>query len=233
MRKLSKVRILLPALITNKEQEAATERCMKSLENQITGRCVKITLDTDKYDKAVAGVWNKFFDTWRGQEYDYLVITANDTEADPLAIEFMAKCLEDNPSAGMVTGKVCREIEEFKKGFGQQEYTQKLTAKEIDPACFMLRKNVMEKVGRIDEYFPREFVERDLIYRIKLAGWKVIQPDVVLWYHPPYSMTIGNDMTRLDMAFKRYVYKWGGDADKEVYTHPLNDFNLNFTYCIE
>jgi hypothetical protein len=116
---------------------------------------------------------------------------------------------------------------------GKQEYTTKLTHdtidKRIDPATFLLRKGVIEKVGRIDEFFPVEFVERDYMYRMKLAGYDCIQPDVVTWYHPPYSGTVGNDLRRYDQAFKRYVLKWGDDP--EVYQFPFNDPSLDFTYC--
>ena len=159
------------------------------------------------------------------------MITANDTQADLGAIDYMVRCAEEH-DAGMVTGKVVRDLDEFKKGYGR-EYTSELTTGLIDPACFVLKKGVIEKVGRIDEAFKIEFVERDYIYRMKLAGYKVIQPDVVLWYHPPRSGTVGNDEERLRQAFRKYYAKWGGDANSEVFRYPMNDMSKDFTSTIK
>lgn len=222
------IQVLLPALITTKEQEEMTKRAQKSIVS--FDHCVKVTVDTEKYDSAVAGVWNNFLDQWRGKDYDYLIITANDVEFDPLAIDYNARFLEENPDVGISTFKVERDYDLFLEGFGQQEYTDKRTTdRRIDPAAFIIRKGVIEKVGRIDEEFPREFVERDYIHRVELAGFVVTQPDIVLNYHPPYAGTIGNDPERLQRALRKYVLKWGGD--KEVYTHPYNDLSLDYTYC--
>lgn len=225
------VQILLPALIENEEQEKMTKRCKKSLIS--FDQCVKLTVDKKKYPAAVAGVWNTFLDKWRGKDYDYLMITANDTEADPHAIDYMVRCAEENSQAGIITGHVTRDYDDFKKNYGQYEYTSSLTvgAENIDPACFLIRKGLIEKLGRIDEEFPCEFVERDYIYRAKLAGYDVIEPAINLWYHPPYAGTIGNDSKRLQRALRKYMSKWGGDANKESYLFPYNDARLDFTYC--
>ena len=224
-----KIKLLLPALLTNKKQEVMTEECRSSLVS--IDHCLDITDDHEPYDKRVAGVWNNFLDKWRGKKYDYLFIVANDTIADPNAIDYMIRCLEDNPEAGMVTGKVTREIVEFRKNEGTYKYTSNLTTGLIDPACFVFKKGVIEKIGRIDEEFPVEFVERDYIYRLRLAGYKVIQPDITLWYHPPFAGTIGNDDNRLRFYLRKYIAKWGGDANMEEYKFPYNDASLDYTHC--
>ncbi len=222
------VQVLLPALLDTKKQGKMTEDCKKSLIS--VDNCIKVTLDTKKYKTAVAGVWNHFLDTWRGKSYNYLMIVANDTQADVHAIDYMVKAMEENPDAGMITGKVTRDMKEFKKGYGQSKYEGRLDQGLLDPACFVLRKGVIETVGRIDEYFPREFVERDYIYRMKLAEYDIIQLENILWYHPPYAGTIGNDHERLQIALRKYQNKWGGDANYETFTHPFQDLSLNFTY---
>lgn len=223
------IKILLPALITNKKQKKMTDDCRSSLISKENN--IEIFEDNEKYETRVAGVWNNFLDKWRGKEYDYLMIVANDTVADKNAIDYMVRFAEDNPNSGMVTGKVIKDIKEFRKLDGKSEYINKQTVGLIDPACFILRKGVIEKVGRIDEQFPVEFVERDYIYRIKLAGMDVIQPDIILWYHPPFAGTIGNDDARLRFYLRRYISKWGGDANYEKFSFPYNDMNLDYTYC--
>lgn len=226
------IKLLLPSLITNEDQEMMTVQCRQSLicARDVSKHNIEIIEDQKPYKAKVAGVWNNFLDEWRGKDYDYLMITANDTQADLAAIDYMVRCAEEH-NAGMVTGKVVRDLEEFKKGYGKQEYTSELTTGLIDPACFVLKKGVIEKVGRIDEEWPGSFVERDYIYRMKLAGYTIIQPDVVLWYHPPYSGTLGNDQAEMMHALRKYCAKWGGDADREIFRYPYQNMNLDYTYC--
>jgi hypothetical protein len=225
---LIKVKALLPYFITTPEQKLMTDRARMSLMSFEC--CLKITEDGKKYDSKVAGVWNAFFREWVGKEYDYLLITANDVEHDPKMVDFMVRCAEKNPMS-IVSCKCIRDYQEFRGGYGQQEYTDDLTThKPKDPATFLMPKGVIETIGFADEQFPGPFIERDLLYRAKLAGYTWIQPDIVLEYHPPYSGTLGNDTMECERAFQRYVMKWGGDADAERYRHPYNDLTLPISY---
>jgi len=207
-----------------------TDKSRKSLMS--FEHCLKVYEDGRRYETKVAGVWNHFFRQWMGKEYDYLLITANDVEHDPMMVDFLVRCAEENPKGGAISCKVTRDYEGFKKNFGQRSYTERLTThKPKDPATFLLRKGVLEAVGYADEQFPCEFVERDFLYRARVCGFEWIQPDMELEYHPPYSGTIGNDAERLDRAYKRYIQKWGGDANEEKFLHPYNDLTLPITYC--
>jgi hypothetical protein len=221
------IELLLPALLETEELKKMTQKCKESLVSEKYK--INIHMDIKRYPDRVAGAWNNFFDKWRGKDYDYLFVVGNDTIADPKAIDYMIKCLEENPKAGVVCGKVERDLVKFKEGEGKQEYTSDLTTSTKDPACFVIRKGIIEKVGRCDAYFPIEFVERDYLYRLELAGWSWIQPDIVLWYHPPRAATNGNDPHRFEQARRKYWGKWGGDP--EVYVFPFNDPSLDFTYC--
>ena len=224
------IKILLPALITNEEQKLMTDKCRKSLVS--FEHCIQIIEDNNKYKFSVAEVWETFFSNFRGKEYDYLMVVANDTEMDCQAIDFGIRCLEENPEAGVITFKVERDHDKYIKGYGQGIYDGKLSRnyKELDPACFILKKSVIEKVGKMDFTFPCEFCERDYWYRCKLAGLDWIQLDQILCYHPSIAGTIGNSQERLQRALRKYTLKWGGDAGQEKYTHPYQDLNLDYTY---
>lgn len=227
--KSCKIHVLLPALIESENQKLMTQRCRKSLIS--LNYCLDIIEDNNKYKFAVAEVWETFFSNFRGKKYDYLMIVANDTEMDCQAIDFGIRCLKEHPEAGVITFKVERDHDKYVKGYGQGIYDGKLsrTYRELDPACFILRKGVIEKVGEIDFQFPCEFVERDYWHRCRLAGFNWIQLDQVLCYHPPVAGTIGNSIERLKKALRRYTLKWGGDAGLEKFTHPYNNFNLDYT----
>ena len=229
MDKLTCVKVLLPALISNEEQKAMTDRCRKSLIS--LDHCIQIIEDNNKYMYSVAEAWETFFSNFRFKKYDYLMITANDTEMDCNAIDYGIKYLESH-SAGVITFKVTRDHDDFKKNYGKIRYDGKLSRNysELDPACFILKKGVIEKVGRMDFTFPCEFCDRDYWYRSRLAGFEWVQLDEVLCYHPPFAGTIGNSDERLEKALRKYVVKWGGDAGQEVYKHPYNNLSNDYTF---
>jgi len=226
------IKALLPALITTKEQEEMTKRSLETLISE--DHDLEVFVDKKKYEARIAGVWNAFLDTWRGKEYDYLVITANDIYHDPKCIDFLVRLAEEHPEAGMVSGKVERDLDKFNDDFGKRTYAERLTVGfPKDPATMLFRKGVIEKVGRIDELFPLEFVERDYLYRMQLAGYQWLQSVEVLVYHPPFAGTIGNDQERLHKAFLKYQMKWGGDANSESFRYPWNDMNKDYKSCFK
>lgn len=225
------VPVLLPALVETEEQEKMTTECRQSLVS--FKHCIKVIEDRRRYETAVAGVWDNFIqEQLKNDDWDYILITANDTIADPNAIDYMVRFADENPKVGMVTGKVERNLEIFRSNFGSYEYTSNRSPRyqDLDPACFILRRQAIKQIGHIDQEFPREFVERDLIRRLNWAGWEVAQPDIVLWHHPPYAGTIGNDGARLQRALVKYIRKHGGDAGQEQYLYPYNDIGLDYTF---
>lgn len=231
MNKCIKIKGLLPALVETKEQLEMAELARKSFVSVDPNICFKVQEDNKRYKARVAGVWNAFLDEWRGKEYDYLLIGCDDGQFDINCVDFMVKYSIETDTP-IVSAKCIRDLEEFKKGFGQREYTTMNTVTEKkDPAIFLMKKGVIETVGRMDETFPMEFVERDWLYRCKLAGFEWGQPDVVLMYHPPYAGTNGNAPQQLQRALMKYILKWGGDADQEKFIFPYNNLALDYTYA--
>lgn len=65
------------------------------------------------------------------------------------------------------------------KSFGRWRmgYFDHQSPKEVDQlmgACIVVRRDVLERVGLLDERFPLFFNEVDWCYRIKHAGWKIM-----------------------------------------------------------
>jgi GT2 family glycosyltransferase len=176
----------------------------------------------------LAQKWNEWLDSYRGTYYDYLFVTANDVEHKEQSIDYLVDFAQQN-NIDVVSGSLGRNYEHFSE-IDDIVFSTDI-ADRMDTPAFLIKKGVIEKVGRVDEYFPLEFVERDYFYRAELAGFKVAGAKMKLHYHPDESVTVGYNNERFQKAFDRYVQKWGGDALKEQFTYPFNDMSLDFTYC--
>lgn len=228
------VRILLTSVIFDKQQEASTKECFESISSD--KYILDIHLDSRVHKLAVAEKWNEFFDWWRGKEYDYLVVMANDTLARAESIDYLVQCLEDNPRVGLLNGRMNRDRIAFlnkKIGYSSKvEYGIK-----GDTSNFIVRKGLIETIGRIDDWFPYEYVERDYLYRCELAGSAYgvegMAPactEMELFWHPTSSGTRQN-RRGLQEPRIRYCKKWGDLDLIENFKHPFNDDDFDFTYC--
>jgi len=66
-------------------------------------------------------------------------------------------------------------------------------------ACFLVKKEVLEKVGPFDERFYCYFEESDLCWRIWLNGWQIVFEPESLIYHEAGGM-----LSRRNKAFRNY-----------------------------
>src|SRR5258706_15397488 len=99
-----KVPILITALALDEEDVDLTVKCYNSFMNYKTSFIKDITVDPYLHGKGLAltAKWNEFLARWRGKDYDYLMLCANDTEAHPDALEYMIRWMEDNKDIGIM-----------------------------------------------------------------------------------------------------------------------------------
>lgn len=75
----------------------------------------------------------------------------------------------------------------------------------------MFRKKALEETGHFDERFPIFFNEVDLLWRLRLAGWKILYSPTVKLYHLGGAST---RQVRKKMIWEshksliRFYYKW-------------------------
>lgn len=227
--KKTKIYLLYPNLIKDK---GLAKKSMDSVKLMMKNSKYDIEFieDGKKYEKAVAGAWNSLLKQVVGKDYDYLFILCNDGVFHKDILRYMVN-FQINTGFDIVTAKCERDWDKWSQ-IAKVELKDTIIRTETekkDPAIMMFRKGVLEKVGLADETFPREFVERDLLYRCRLAGFAWGQPNDVAMFHPPVSTTIGNDNKRLQRALWKYVLKWGGDADQERFYFPYNDINFDYS----
>ena len=218
--------VLVTSLIYNKEQEQFTTRCLASLSSQ--NHLLDIRLDSRNCPGKLTQKWNDFCDEFRGTEYDYLVIIANDTLGREETFDHMVRFMEENQEVGIGEVKLNRNLESFLKA--PVRYDPSYSVQITDTSNFIIRRGVIEKIGRFNEArFPFAFNERDYIYRAKLANVKVATIEMELFYHPEVSLTLEN---RGDFYSYRqlYIQLWGGDWQDEVYATPFNSPDLDYTF---
>lgn len=74
-------------------------------------------------------------------------------------------------------------------------------------ACFLIRSEVLKKVGLFDEKYFLYMEDVDLSERIKKAGWKVIYiPTAYLWHKVSQSSGIGSNLNDYYIARNRLLF---------------------------
>lgn len=221
-----KLPILVTSLINKKEQENFTKDCIASLWSE--DHILDVRLDSRNCPGKLTQKWNEFCDEYRGKDYEYIIIIANDTIARPESIDYMVRFMEDNPEVGIGESKLNRSKQDFL--LTHIAYTDDYDKEVNDTSNFIIRKGVIEKVGRFNEIrYPFSKNEHDYLYRCELAGIIVAQTRMQMFYHPIESLTPEN---RGD--FKQYVdayiMQWGGDWNSPRFEYPFNNPELDYTF---
>lgn len=103
---------------------------------------------------------------------------------------------------------------------------------EADMSCFMIDKRLFEKIGEFDEqYEPAYHEDKDMLYRIKVAGGVVKECFSARYFHIDRTTLKGamvnNDVAllettrmQMDLSMERYAKKWGGLPGDEKFIVP-------------
>lgn len=136
---------------------------------------------------------------------DYLLLLDNDTEVDPALLSEMVRAGEEEPQAGILTGKIYFHDRpqviwcaggtinlyrcDFRlTGHGEQDEGQHDTLCDVDHVagcCQMITRSALDAVGLLDNRFSPYFCEdTDWCARVIKAGFRVLYvPRARLWHH--------------------------------------------------
>jgi GT2 family glycosyltransferase len=133
---------------------------------------------------------------------DAVVFLNNDTEAPPQWLAELVGSLERHPEAGMATSKMVKRKDKktldgagdilnwyfvpFPRGRDQLDRGQYDVEEEVfspSGGAGIVRREMLEKVGGIDEHFFAYYEDVDLGFRGQLAGYKCIYNPKALIYH--------------------------------------------------
>lgn len=100
-----------------------------------------------------------------------------------------------------VTEEGLKKLEEV-----QPDQITRLQHLKVTGFCLFINKQVIEKVGYLDEYFKAGFDDDDYCVRTTLAGFPVETVNVMVHH---YISKSGNDyISKLQLRFAQFKYKW-------------------------
>ena len=137
----------------------------------------------------------------RGSEFALLL--NNDTTIDPDALGTLLRTMEENPEAGIVGGKIyyldrpnviwfAGGYFNANSGFGdhygksEEDHGQYNRVRECDfitGCCMLIRCEVCEKIGLLDDSYFLYYEDADFCTRARRAGYSVLyQPRAVIYH---------------------------------------------------
>lgn len=137
---------------------------------------------------------------------NYVLLLNNDTVVDPSFLSEMVKVAESRPQAGIIGPKVffmerpdklihfglfldIATTKIVSDGFGGagKDFTEIKEYDYVSGCCLLIKKEVIDKIGLLDERFFAYFEESDWCFRAKESGYLILgAPLAKIWHKVPY-----------------------------------------------
>jgi hypothetical protein len=149
---------------------------------------------------------------------DYICLLNNDTKVSPIWLEKLVYAMDKHPEVGMCASKLVIEGTslinscgdglttagmgyQIGQGEPKEKYSQERYVFGGYGAAVLLRKDMLDKVGFLDEKFFLIYEEDDLSFRAQLLGWKCIYvPEAVVHHKLSSSIKTRSDLAVYHMA---------------------------------
>ncbi len=139
----------------------------------------------------------------------YIVLLNNDTVVDPKWLTELLKVAESDEEIAIVGSKLLFKDKPWiiqnagsyitetgdggDIGFGQPDKGQYDTCREVMAACgasMLIKRQVIEEIGALDEAFGSYYEDTDFCYRVRLYGRKIVYAPQSIVYHV-HAATLG------------------------------------------
>ncbi|MDI6619034.1 MAG: glycosyltransferase family 2 protein [Clostridiales bacterium] len=174
---------------------------------------------------------------------DYILLLNNDTVVDEMFLYYMVESFNKYPDAGIVGNKILyyesKDLLWFAGGrinwlkFRVDHYGNKERDKEIfnhekemdfiSGCCMLIKAEVFNKIGLIDENYFMYYEDVDLCIRAADAGYKLIYNPKSFIYHKVGLSSGGEDSP--------FVIKWN-TRNKLIFMHKYKYKVSKMSYCI-
>lgn len=238
-----------------KSLEAQTEKCqIVVVENGSTDNSAelvkekfkKVTLLEFPDNAGFAGGVNRGIRHALEQGAEFIVLFNNDAVADKNWLKELVKEAEDNPGAGIVTGKLLRTDKKhidstgdfytiwglpFPRGRNQLDEGQFDKSEEVFGAsggASLYRAELFKQIGLFDEDYFAYFEDVDISLRAQLAGWKVrYTPEAVAYHGVGATSSKMGDLARYHSA-KNFLLLYKRNMPLKLLLKYLIPFTLQF-----
>lgn len=192
---------------------------------------------TNPYN-CVALAWNEILKfAYEVEKADYCIIGSMDTNFIKGSADALIKAAKQNKQALIVSGdlseptKKIKTYEDFKK---IPHTTIKTDIKKTNYCCFLVKKELIKKVGYFDiNYVPAYWEDIDMNYRLSCTKKYFGMTTFTAPFWHKGSRAVNNDnhlRNMMPLYFEQnksyYIKKWGGDLGKEKFTTPFNQKNI-------
>jgi len=164
---------------------------------------------------------------------DALLLLNNDTLMTQRALSNMLTCLYSSEDIGIVgpmtnyaSGKQQIEepftnVEAMAARMNVPDSAKWLPVDRIVGLCFLFRRELMERIGLLDERFsPGHFEDDDYCYRARQAGYRLmIAGDAFIYHHGSASFQKENEhkvKQLIQQNYRKFVEKWGVDPHQFI-----------------
>lgn len=164
---------------------------------------------------------------------DALLLLNNDTLMTPRGLENMLRCLYSSEDIGIVgpmtnyaSGKQQLEepftsVEDMAARINQPNSAKWRQVERIVGLCFLFRRELMDRIGLLDERFsPGHFEDDDYCYRARQAGYRLmIAGDSFIYHHGSASFQKENEQAvkqLIEQNYRKFVEKWAVDPHQFI-----------------
>jgi GT2 family glycosyltransferase len=188
------------------------------LAEAVTGRFPTVEVIRLPHNTGFAGGYNAGLRRGLKRQSDYFLLLNNDTELATGVVEHLIAEMATAPEVGLVTAKVYYAgdrqriwtvgnrlnifLDVRDGGENQIDHGQWSKPRDIDFAPFcgiLIRREVVERVGFLDEDFFLYYEDLDYCRRARLAGYRLrLCPDAHIWH------TVSASTGGLETPVKRY-----------------------------
>lgn len=164
---------------------------------------------------------------------DALLLLNNDTLMTPGALSNMLRCLYSREDIGIVgpmtnyaSGKQqimepFTNVEEMAARMNVPDSAKWQQVERIVGLCFLFRRELMDRIGLLDERFsPGHFEDDDYCYRARQAGYTpMIAGDSFIYHHGSASFKKENEekvQELIERNYRKFVDKWSVDPHQFI-----------------
>jgi GT2 family glycosyltransferase/glycosyltransferase involved in cell wall biosynthesis len=185
-------------------------------------------------------------------EGQYIIVANNDIVFTKGWLEEMINTAEQETKIGMVGPmsnlanglqmdkkiryKTRNEIHKYADAVNKKNSGEYLNTPRIDFLCALIKKEVVDKVGGLDErYSPGNYDDDDYCLRANIAGYKTVVAKNVFIHHHGSKSFFANAQLQLSDLYeanlKKFIEKWGATPD-DLWGHIKPVKSHNYYYPI-